>query len=106
MWLAVAIMTTAASPSRILPRWLRRGNGSTSSEANGTELRPILGEDEGEGEESEKNSSEGSRQTRLWERFRRLLVVCLLVLVIFFAASAYSVPDPFFPIEVLYSVLT
>ena len=34
------------------------------------------------------------------EKLRRILVVCLLVLLIVFAACAYSMVGPFLPIEV------
>ena len=42
----------------------------------------------------------GSKRKRLSEKLRRILVVCLLVLLIVFAACAYSMVGPFLPIEV------
>ena len=67
---------------------------SSASEVNTIdESRPLLGE-------GVIGIVGGSKRKRLSEKLRRILVVCLLVLLIVFAACAYSMVGPFLPIEV------
>ena len=73
---------------------------SSISEDTSSELRSF--QSENEDPDSDENIDGGSWKKQVWEKIRRLLVVCLLVLLILFAASAYSLVGPFLPIEVIF----
>ena len=74
-----------------------RDGSSSISERSGLESRLVHRAEENTGGESQ---GEESHERRVWEKLRRYLVVCLLVLLITFSAAAYSLVGPFIPIEV------
>ena len=97
---------TSSSSSFHSPPSLRRGSASTPGAdiSSSSESSFILSKERGYGtvrttEESVSDSGQ-SRRKQIWEKLRRALVVCLLVLLIVFAACAYSMVGPFLPIEV------
>ena len=65
----------------------------------GTELQSVLCEESSSGA-VEGSDSDGGESRKLWEKWRSVLVVCLLMLVIGFEAAAYSLVGPFLPIQV------
>ena len=78
-------------------------SSSASEVTNIYESRPVLGEgaiDETNGTEGDVGIVGESRRKRVSEKLRRILVVCLMVLLIVFAGCAYSMVGPFLPIEV------
>ena len=100
----VNTMTTTPATSSCsntpFPERLSSRSSSASQVNTIDELRPVLVE----GAIEETNGTEGdvgeSKRKRVSEKLRRILVVCLLVLLIVFAACAYSMVGPFLPIEV------
>ena len=91
---------TSSCSNTPFPERLSSRSSSASQVNTIDELRPVLVE----GAIEETNGTEGdvgeSKRKRLSEKLRRILVVCLLVLLIVFAACAYSMVGPFLPIEV------
>ena len=94
-------MTTTPATSSYsntpFPERLSSRSSSASQVNTIDESRPLL--DEGAIDET-VGIVGGSRRKRLSEKLRRILVVCLLVLLIVFAACAYSMVGPFLPIEI------
>ena len=99
--------TTPPSPfSAPFARGQRHRSASTPNSDDSTELSPVLGEDDESNSirSAESNTdvtgNEESKRQQLEEKFRRVLVLVILSLLLVFTASAYSIVGPFLPIEV------
>ena len=99
--------TTPPSPFNApFARLQHNGTVSTPEADKSIELSPVIGENDvnssGRAKESDSDlsGSEESKRQQLGEKLRRVLVLVILSLLIFFNASADSIVGPFLPIEV------
>ena len=94
---------TSSCSNTPFPERLSSRSSSASEVNNIDESRPVLGKgaiDQTNGTEVDVGIVGESKRKRVSEKLRRILVVCLLVLLIVFAGCAYSMVGPFLPIEV------